>query len=430
MYNIKEDPKFKKFLRGKTTLSEKTLKAYEFEISKFCIFLNKSFSQLVDECLNEQNDKIDFENGIIIRFNKDMGNLSDYVDEYVFYCRDIGNKEKTIQSKIKNIYAVLSYFNIITPSFPNLETNYSDWSLLDKRDIKYVLDDMSLGLKALTTFAACTGERLSDILDWKIKDHMENTFEYHKCIEIDDYMSKPFNDKTIGFYEFYPSKTKRSKIICRHGVTNECCEYIYYSIKERYAKLESLFDDGVVERKLSKNDYLFASNRNLYGKRSMQGIQNSYNTYNSKLKNHHISIYNQELSSGKISKETYDMKINTIPKFNAHSLRKWFISTVRANCSNLSICVQMEGHALPITTDNSYVKFDKETIKEEYFKMMPLLSFNNTEVKVLTSEKIKYYENELENQRKINRQYNEKFKRLEKLETFIKNLDNFDFDKI
>lgn len=429
MYDIENDSKFKKFLRAKATLSERTLQTYAYSMDVFCKYLNLSFSELVSNCLSEQNDKIDFENGIIIRFNKDTSKLADYIEDYVFYCRENGNKEKSIESKLRSIYAVLSYFNVETPTFPELKTNYYDWNVLDKKDIAYVLDMMSLGMKAVTTFLACTGERLGDALEWKIEDHMKNTYDYHKCTEIEDYLNKPFNEETIGFYEFKPRKTIRDNILCRHGVTNECCEYIFYSIKERFDKINQMVENGELERGLRKSDYLFASSRNLYGKRSGQGVRTLYLIYNDKFQKHQKSILKQKLESNIISKETYDLDVKTIPRFHAHGLRKWFISTVRANCSNLSVCVQMEGHTLPVSTDKSYVQLDKELIKSEYFKIIPELSFNNTDVKVLTSDKIKYYEDELNKQKKINQQYNEKFKKLEKLESFIKGLDDFDFDK-
>ena len=185
---------------------------------------------------------------------------------------------------------------------------------------------------------------------------------------------------------------------------------------------------GKIERKLLKTDFLFVPQKNLFKQRSRQGIKTSYWRYNKRLYKHYYDTFSQELNAGLISKETFDSKISFIPRFHAHGLRKWFISTVRENCSNLSVCVQMEGHAFPVGTDRSYVKLNPEVIKEEYFKLIPFLSFNrDVEVQVLTSEKINEYEQEIS---KIKKEYEQEKERLNNLEDFVKQFQQFDFDKI
>ena len=75
-----------------------------------------------------------------------------------------------------------------------------------------------------------------------------------------------------------------------------------------------------------------------------------------------------------------------IPKFHAHGLRKFFISTIAKNCGNLRICAIMEGHTPPIKTDSSYVDIDVQEIKEAYMAAIPDLSLENVDVKLYTSD--------------------------------------------
>ena len=55
------------------------------------------------------------------------------------------------------------------------------------------------------------------------------------------------------------------------------------------------------------------------------------------------------------------------------------------------ISALMEGHKAPLVTDSHYINNDylKETIKEEYMRCIPDLSFENVEVRFLTSEERK-----------------------------------------
>lgn len=66
-------------------------------------------------------------------------------------------------------------------------------------------------------------------------------------------------------------------------------------------------------------------------------------------------------------------------------------------------------------------------VMDEYMNLIPYFSFDPTRVKILTTEKLQRYGDELAEQKRINEEYGDKFKRLE---SFIKQLDKFDFDKI
>lgn len=65
-----------------------------------------------------------------------------------------------------------------------------------------------------------------------------------------------------------------------------------------------------------------------------------------------------QYEQGEISKETYEESIEIIPNFHAHSLRKFFISTLAKNRIGARISALMERHSAPIAIDNHYVDND------------------------------------------------------------------------
>ena len=102
--------------------------------------------------------------------------------------------------------------------------------------------------------------------------------------------------------------------------------------------------------------------------------------------------------------------IEKIPKFHAHSCRKFFSTVIAKNCGNIRICAILEGHTTPMKTDSSYVKIGYDELKEAYMSALPDLSLENIETKVYTSDVRREMEakiNELEAKNKELKQQNE-----------------------
>jgi len=87
-----------------------------------------------------------------------------------------------------------------------------------------------------------------------------------------------------------------------------------------------------------------------------------------------------------LAEEDFDNEVEKIPKFHAHSLRKFFSTQIARNCGNIRICAILEGHTSPLRTDDSYIRLDVKEIKEAYMAAIPDLSLENTDVKVYTSD--------------------------------------------
>jgi hypothetical protein len=93
-----------------------------------------------------------------------------------------------------------------------------------------------------------------------------------------------------------------------------------------------------------------------------------------------------------------------------HGLRRYFITTVGNHCGSIRVAMIMEGHVSPIATDKNYMVVDKEVVQQQYFNLIPYLSFQDTEVHDISSkemEKFKVMQNELEDMKsKLQKRFN------------------------
>ena len=86
----------------------------------------------------------------------------------------------------------------------------------------------------------------------------------------------------------------------------------------------------------------------------------------------------------------------------------------------------MEGHSAPIQTDGNYVndKYLKNAVKEEYLRCVPDFSFENVEVKFLTSEEKRTLEEQVsrmeEKYEELKQDMEEKEKRNERIADYVR----------
>ena len=362
------DPEFQNFILQKPTLSQESLNAYTMTLVNFIKFTDEPFYKTVQELRTLQNDRI--ENNMIIRFNPNQSRINTLHYEFIEFLRNQGCSNTSIESYVRSLRAILNTLGIILPKTPNFNSRPKDWYVLTKSDIKYVLDISTVHYKALINFAAVTGLRVQDIASLTVKDFMTATEEYHGCSEVDDFLdSSP--EGMIGFWELFPHKTRRLNVPCKVCNTPESSDAILFSLNERVKYFEAKNEKEGLDLRIAKTDPLFANRKLRY-----KGFLNPH---------------------GEISKETYEESIETIPNFHAHGLRKFFITTLAQNRVDARISALMEGHKAPIATDSRYVGSDflRESIKEEYLRCIPDLSFENVEVRFLTLDERKSLEEKL-----------------------------------
>lgn len=404
---VMNDPAFKEFLLQKPALSQASIESYIVALVNFVDFTGKPFYQTVDELRELQNDRI--ENNIIIRFNPNQSKIKMLHYEFINYLKEKGSSDVTLNSYTRRMRALFNALGLFLPKYPDITYTPRKWYVLTKEDIKYVLDCSNVHYKAIINFAAVTGLRITDICSLKVKDFMKATSDYHSCSEVEDFLDAQI-EGMMGFWELRPHKTQKNNIQCKVFNTPESSNAILLSLNERVKYFELLNETRGTEFKLTKNDPLFA-NRSMNYKGSMNpkslGLILGRNKH--KLRAERERVFKYRYEQGEISKETFDESMSTIPNFHAHGLRKFFITTLAQNRVDARISAVMEGHVAPIQTDSHYVnsEFLKESIKDEYLRCVPDLSFEKVEVRFLTSEERKTLEEEVAQLREENRNMKE-----------------------
>ena len=94
-------------------LSEKTHQNYKYTMSMFLKCINISFNDLINRIKELQIDTI--EDNKKIRYDPQNSLLKNYYDKFINECRNNGNSEITIKTRITIINAILKQHGIKTP---------------------------------------------------------------------------------------------------------------------------------------------------------------------------------------------------------------------------------------------------------------------------------------------------------------------------
>lgn len=426
-YDILNDIYYTNFISSKN-FSESSKLNYEKTLRKFSQTLNLTLEEIIKNCKNQQElvtEKIishgtdETGNQIIEKkvtsfdINSPNSLIKQYFEKYIAHCKNENNVNNTIFTDINYIKTFLKFYSIQYPKL-NIKKEKSEWNLLEKEDIKFIMDDSTITHKTLIGTLKDSGLRLGDALQLTVDDFMKGTREYHDFVEVDDFIDNAPEDM-ICTLELIPNKTKRFNLECVTFIGPETCNLIlqnFRRIKNEYLPKINL--DQNLTLRISKSDYLFGNKQKHYkGKMEVKSTSSLFGRKNKKLRNWRISKIDEAIKKGELSKDDRDKEIQKIPKFHAHGLRKFFQTTIAKYCGNLRICTLMEGHTPPVKTDPSYIQIEVDEVKEAYLLAMPDLSLENIETKVYTSEvrreteaKIKALEKENELLKQENEQAN------------------------
>ena len=416
-YDILNDIYYTNFISTKE--SEASKENYEKTLRKFSQALNLQLKDIITNCKNQQEivtEKIirhgtDEEGNQIIEKkissfdinNPESSLIKQYFDKYIQYCHAENNSNNTIFVDLNHIKTFLKFYGVKYPQ-TNYKRSNSKWNILEKEDIKFIMDDSTLTHKTLISTLKDTGLRLYDALQLTVDDFMTGTKEYHEFIEVDDFIDNAPKDM-ICTLEIIPHKTKRFNLQCITFIGPETCNLILQNFRriknEYFPKIKKEQD---LDLKLSKTDALFGNKRQYYkGPLQVKSTSSIFGRKNKKLRNWRIAKIDDQIKEGQLSAEDRNKEIEKIPKFHAHGLRKFFQTTIARNCGNLRICTLLEGHTPPVKTDPSYIQIEVDEVKESYLLAMPDLSLENIETKVYTSEIRREMESKINNLEKENK---------------------------
>ena len=374
-------------------LSETSYNQYKYTIIRFLETNKISFTELIDTISNNQHDRI--ENNMIIKYNPQNSLLKRYYDNHINECKIKGNKNSSIQARIRMINSVLKQCGIITPKIKlNTNDNHKKAILLTNKDIKHIIDNYcNIHQKALITFIASTGIRRGDSLNFTIGDFLMAT--YNKTYDIDEFLNNYVNNM-VGYWEFTPHKTQKTGLICKVCNSGESSNYIVESLKQRKISIEKYNSIHNTNLKLTNDTPLFSNKHSHYiGKISTNGITNVMREKNNLFKEYKIKSIEDDRKNGKISPNEYEKLKNNVPLFSLHQLRHYFISVLRHYTNNRDIALIMEAHTSDIRTDKNYIGeseelFNEETIRKTYSKIEKYLTFNSN----ISLEKTEQLEND------------------------------------
>lgn len=385
---ILDDLKIKNFLFAKQSITDRTKRNYIYIIKDFCNIVKKTPTEIIDELILEQQSRI--ENGMIINFNPSNSMINTYINMWIADMQQRGLTEGTIENKKLYLTAFLRFYNLKLPKTIELKKEKPKLNILSWDMIKKAIDDGTPTEKAIYSFMASTSIRAVDVRHFKIKDFMNATSSYHDYEELDDFI-KFAPENMIGYWEFTPIKTQRYNIECKTFNSPESSNYLIEYLKFRQRKLKQQNKINGTNRIMSKNDYLFEPyKKGKPGiKYSTPGFYKIFVRRNEILYEYEYNKLLARLDKGEISKDTFDEYVDCIPKFSQHQLRRYAISTFANNNVNLRVAALFEGHKPPLFNDYSYVKLDKDTLEKAYLSCLEDLSFENTRVNVVTTDKEK-----------------------------------------
>lgn len=373
---ISQDKEFKKVITFKE-ISPRTRESYILTATEFCQSIGKTYSEIISELKEQQYDFI--QDNRIIRYDAEQGLTKEYINNYLIYIKEKGNKNSTINAKMMRIRTVLKESGVILPKWNKLTEEKNKKNILLRKDLKFVLDVSNVHQKALFTFLLSTGVRISDALSFTIEDFIISTYPNHQCVTLEDFLEKATDDM-IGFWEFTPNKTKRAGLVCKVCNSQESTKYILLSLKERIRLINQHNKRFGTDYQLEITDALFSSRQKAHkGALTRTGVNSIFNEKENKLvdkkkKELLISYKNKE-----ITQKEYKEKLEKLPKFYPHSLRHYFISHLRASGINMQVSLLMEAHSSPNKMDEHYVGeneelFSEKNIREEYNKLLNRLT--------------------------------------------------------
>lgn len=363
---------------SKKNVSEITKKNYVFSVLYYCNANQRTLTQIYNEQLIEQRDKI--LHGQILRYNPEFSTLDDYQHELINYLKERDNSPRSINNHLINIKAVLRRLSLQTPTLAQVPEEDSEWFVLTKSEISYGMSISNDMYSCLEELQSCTGFRIHDCLALTWGWLIDNTRHEHGYYEIQDFLYYAPEGMMVKF-KFYPHKTRRNKILCMGYNTPWNTDHLIYLLREREKYYERYNKKHGTDYHVERDDPIFASRKHAYKKPlTYVAVAKYYQRKHKQLIKERNRVLKKKLKDEEISKEEYNKLIEESPTFKTHHLRKFFITTLATNGVDLRASALMEGHTPIVKMDSRYVNTINEDmdehIKNEYIKVMGNFNFN------------------------------------------------------
>lgn len=380
--DIKKDMLVNNFVRSRST-KDVTKAIYIRRIRKYCNFLNKSPTELIEEAEKEE------ESGIRLPRRK----VNNYILNYIEFLEEESNSNHTIKSHVETVKGFYNYYDIKLQKFKlsNTDPSYVYEELPSQDHIREALKVCGIRDKAIILLMYSSGMGASEIRSLTYIDFLKALSDYLDLDEFDTLDVKKLVkkirsiDETLGPIATW--KIKRIK-------TN--LPYITFSSPESVLAIADYLIDR--DRKNTKieslNSPLFVTNRN--NPISPQGF---------------VFIFRRINDAAKFGRS----KDRNRRFFTSHMLRKLFTTTLYSNGVDKTRVDFLLGHKIDKITE-AYFKADEKALKKDYTKSVEHLTLQKVKIKTVTT---KEYDALLKKLQSKDKKMDKMDKRLELLEKLL-----------
>lgn len=346
--DISDDTLFKSFVINRG-LRERTIKRYKRQLESYCVFMNKTPSELIQEAENEEDQ------GLRMRNRSIKLNLL----EFKQHLEQQNYSSHTIVNTITIVRSFYTEFDIELPRI-HLKQKHKTETIEDipnKDDIRKALNFANIKYRAIILTMSSSGFGSAEVRSIKYHDFLNSLTEY---IELPKNTYVPV-DELVEIIEKIPEDTVIIPCWKLMRIKTEA-PLITFSTPE---SVTAILEYIKIDPPLTLESPLFRSNK----------------------------VKDKEISDGGLIK--YFHKLNELcgfgkshlqGKFISHSVgRKWFATTLNdVGIPQLTIDFFLAHSLGPVTS--AYIKPNIKTLKEHYIKCIPALSMRETEVHDITTE--------------------------------------------
>lgn len=347
--------------------SNSTYTLYKIAVQSYSDYHKQPFESLIKEAEKEETS--------INKVNK--RNIKKRLIQYRLYLQKTAS-QNTVKTYVSKIIKIYKYLDIETPDMPpfKIQNKETFEDIPKKSDIKKAILNSRLKMKAIISFIASSGLRVSDVSNLTINDFLQATNDYH--------------DNNNNLFEILQQLTNNEFIIPTWRIQSKKTKinHITFSSDESTRLIIDMLKDLLMKKEVTLNDKLFRV--------QSQTITHNFNTVNKNL--------------------NYGWK-ETRRFFHPHSLRKYFATTLISNDISYLDAQFLLGHSLS-KVDSSYYYANAEKLKNKYIFVVKHLTFMQDIDYIKLSDADK---KELEELKQFKLESMQKINQLEEMINFLSN---------
>ncbi|MDO9044324.1 MAG: tyrosine-type recombinase/integrase [Methanobacteriaceae archaeon] len=334
----------------KKDIRKGTQRSYTVAMKKYCQLTNMSPAELIDEAELEET------NGIKMSRRK--------IETHVLgFKKDL--KDKGIARSTTNLYisAIRSFYDAFDIVFPKLRMEKGDLTLeenygklMKKEEILELANAANNREKALIYLMALSGMAQQEARNLTVNKFLQST-------------SEAINKQIKSVDDLFNYESELSQEILTFHITRQKVNYRYITFVPPEATREII--NYLKERSYGRNEKIRIKDND-----SPLFVNNYGNEMSSD-----VVVTNFRRIGEKIGLKKKKGKYSY---WRAHSLRKYFISTIVNDLGDKILADFLAGHKIDDVT-RAYWYFDPEKLKKRYIKSLNHLSLDNIKVKDIES---------------------------------------------